>query len=242
MDYQKFRQAKAIETENKEKKILNGKRFGRLVAIERVDDMVMPNGKKRIMYKCLCDCGNTKIVCKYHLINGSILSCGCLHKERFGDLKRKHGFSHKERLYSVWLNMKDRCYNPHNNHYKSYGGRGIIVCNEWKNDYKCFREWCIANGYVEDIRPSGRNNITIDRIDVNGNYCPENCRFITNKENCLNKRDTLSDEERYRICPICGKHFTFSKRNQQQTCSAKCGQVIRKIHCAERSATNVFAK
>ena len=107
------------------------------------------------------------------------------------------------------------------------GGRGITICREWQQDYLCFRNWCITHGYKEEIRESGRNDLTIDRIDVNGNYELSNCRFITNKENCLNKRDTLSDSERYKICPICGKSFTVSKRNQKQTCSAKCGQVIR---------------
>ena len=238
-----IRQIKAIEQKNKEKEVLNGKRYGRLVAIERADDMLMPNGKKRIMYRCICDCGNVKIVSKYNLTNGSIVSCGCFHKEKLGNIRRKHGFSHKERLYSLWLNIKDRCSNPNNNHYKSYGGRGIKICDEWKENYKSFREWCLSNGYVEDIRESGRNNITIDRIDVNGDYCPENCRFITNRENCLNKRDTLTDKERYRTCPICGRSFTVAKRNQQQTCSAKCGQIIKKMHyTAERNQDGTFKK
>lgn len=217
---------------SKEKYSCIGKRFGRLVVIERAEDAINPNGKKSIRYKCKCDCGNEKIVRKGHLVSGKTVSCGCFYKEtRYG--KKTHGFSHKERLYSVWLNIKDRCYNKNNNHYQSYGGRGIIMCDEWKNDYMLFRNWCIANGHKEEIKESGRNNLTIDRINVDGNYEPNNCRFITNKENCLNKRDTLTDKERHKICPICGKEFTVSQRNQQQTCSAKCGQIIRKMHYKE---------
>lgn len=212
----------------KEKVSYVGKRFGRLTVVERVDNALNPNGKSVIRYRCKCDCGNETIVRKVHLTNGKIVSCGCFHKEQLGKIRRKHGFSHKERLYSVWLDIKDRCYNKNNNHYHCYGGRGIIVCDEWKNDYKSFRDWCMSNGYKEEIRESGRNNLTIDRINVDGNYEPDNCRFITNKENCLNKRNTMSDEERYKTCPVCGKKFTVSQRNKKQTCGVECGQKIRK--------------
>lgn len=222
MNYHNIARAKAIE-----RKSYIGQRFGRLTVISRVDDYVFPSGGRVVRYLCKCDCGNKKEVDKCHLTSGKILSCGCFHKEQLGNARRKHGYSHKERLYKVWLDMKDRCLNPNNKHYKSYGGRGITICREWQQNYLDFRNWCITHGYKEEIRESGRNNLTIDRIDVNGNYEPKNCRFITNKENCLNKRDTLSDSERYKICPICGKGFTVSKRNQKQTCSVKCGQVIR---------------
>ncbi len=136
-----------------------------------------------------------------------------------------------------------KCDCGNNVHYHSYGGRGISVCEEWKNDYISFRNWCISNGYREEIRKSGRNNLTIDRIDVNGNYEPSNCRFLTNKENCLNKRDTMTDEERYKICPVCGKKFEIRRRNEKQTCSTKCGQVIKKIHyTAKRNLDGTFKK
>lgn len=227
----------------KEKYSLVGQKIGRLTVVERADDSISPKGKKLIMYRCICDCGNIKIVRKCHLANGKILSCGCLHRELLGNAKRKHGYSHKERLYEVWLDMKDRCFNKNNNHYNSYGMRGITICEEWKNDYLSFRNWCISHGYAEEIRGSGRNNLTLDRIDVNGNYEPDNCRFVTNRENCLNKRNNLSNEERYRICPICGKRFTVSQRNQQQTCSAKCGQKIRKMkYITERREDGTFEK
>lgn len=218
-----------------------GKRFGRLTAIRRGEDAIAPNGKHIVRYLCKCDCGNEKLIRKMHLTRGSIVSCGCYQRERLGNRRRKHGLSHKERLYGVWLDMKERCRNPHNNHYKSYGGRGIKVCPEWSEDYMAFRNWCLSNGYNEEIRDSGRNNMTIDRIDVNGDYEPQNCRFISNKENCLNKRNTMSDEERYCICPICGKSFTQRKRNGQQTCSQKCGQLIKQIHFpTERNKNGTF--
>lgn len=227
----------------KEKVSYVGKRFGRLTVVERVDNALNPNGKSVIRYRCKCDCGNETIVRKVHLTNRKIVSCGCFHKEQLGKIRRKHGFSHKERLYSVWLDIKDRCYNKNNNHYHCYGGRGIIVCDEWKNDYKSFRDWCMSNGYKEEIRESGRNNLTIDRINVDGNYEPDNCRFITNKENCLNKRNSLTDEERYKVCPICRNQFTVAKRNQQKTCSSKCGHKLRKMHYnPERNTNGTFKK
>lgn len=217
--------------ESKELTDLTGMRFGRLTVLYRGEDAITPSTGKHVpRYMCVCDCGNKKLIRKFHLTRGLIVSCGCFQREQLGNIRRTHGFSHKERLYGVWLDMKERCRNPKNNHYHSYGGRGIRVCDEWDNDYMVFRTWCMNNGYEERIRSSGRNDLTLDRIDVNGNYCPDNCRFITNKENCLNKRDTMTDEERYSICPICGKPFTQKKRNGQQTCSPKCGQVIKFIN------------
>lgn len=229
---------------NKEPIDYTGMRFGRLTVIERGEDAIIPStGKRVVRYKCLCDCGNLKLIRKAHLTNGTIISCGCYQKEQLGNRRRKHGYSHKERLYSVWLDMKERCRNPKNNHYMSYGGRGISVCPEWDKDYMTFREWCLLNGYSEEIRDSGRNNLTIDRIDVDGNYEPNNCRFITNKENCLNKRNTMSDSERYNICPICGIIFVQKKRNGQKTCSRKCGQIISQSkRKTERNADGTFKK
>lgn len=232
-----------LKHSSKIKNDLIGQRFGRLLVLERVENIISKNGKVIVQYKCICDCGNETFVRYSSLVNKRTTSCGCLHKEQLGNMRRKHGFSHKERLYSVWLDIKDRCYNKNNNHYESYGGRGIKMCDIWLNDYGEFRSWCIGNGYRQEIRKSGRNNLTIDRIDVNGDYEPSNCRWITNKENCLNKRNTMTDEERYKICPICGTHFTVSQRKQQQTCSAKCGQIIKKMHYkVERNEDGTFKK
>ena len=95
----------------------------------------------------------------------------------------KHGMA-ESRLYRIWLGMRTRCYNPKQCHYEDYGGRGIAVCDEWKNDSKSFIDWALANGYTDSL--------TLDRIDVNGNYCPENCRWITMKEQHNNRRDTIT--------------------------------------------------
>lgn len=229
----------------KEKVSYIGRRFGRLVVLERAEDAITPKGQAMIRYKCKCDCGNEKTINKCHLASGKIISCGCFHKEQLGNMRRKHGKSayNRERLYTIWLNMKHRCYNHKNNHYKNYGGRGITICKEWLDDYMSFRDWSYSHGYEEKIEESGRNSLTIDRINNGGNYEPSNCRWVTNKENCLNKQNTMSDEERYNICPVCGKHFTQTKRNGQQTCSAKCGQVIRKSKIStERNKDGTFKK
>lgn len=221
---------------------ITGKRFGRLVAVERAEDAIIPKtGKKVPRYKCVCDCGNVKIVRKVSLTSGYTRSCGCLHKEQLGAMRRKHGYCKKERLYGVWLNMRERCYNPNSNRYKNYGDRGITICKEWKDDYVNFRNWCLNNGYAENIRDSGRNNLTIDRIDNDGNYSPDNCRWVTNKENCLNKQNSLTDSERFITCPICGSVFEVKKRNQQQTCSAKCSFALKSIkRCMERDENGRF--
>lgn len=158
-----------------------GKKFGRLTVLEEVQD-------HKGRWLCLCDCGNTKEVSGNHLRNGSIRSCGCLRKENAAKLFTKHGGckGKRDRLYFVWRNIKDRTSDSNNKRYKDYGGRGISMCDEWFNSYEAFKTWCIMNGYDED---APRGVCTIDRIDVNGNYEPSNCRFVTMQEQCFNKRN-----------------------------------------------------
>lgn len=157
---------------------LTGQRFGRLVVIEYSH---VSNRNK--YWKCQCDCGNTSIVSGALLRNGHTKSCGCLVKERGYQMLIKHGlFNKNRRLYGVWHSMRERCFNPNCHAYKDYGGRGITVCSEW-NNFEPFYEWAISNGY--------KDNLTLDRINVNGNYEPNNCRWTDWKTQQNNKRTNI---------------------------------------------------
>lgn len=207
---------------------LAGRRFGRLLVLERAEDHITKSGKRIKRWKCLCDCGNETIVRYGNLKNSKTNSCGCLHKEVVGGLNRKHGLSGKcGRIYSLWKSIKYRCYCKTSRDYPNYGGRGIVMCDEWKEDFQSFYEWAISNGYVEEKTEKGVNILTIDRIDVDGNYEPSNCRFVTNSVQARNKRNTIPDNERYKICPVCGKKFEVYQRNSPATCSYKCGFKLR---------------
>ena len=154
---------------------LTGQRFGRLTVIERSE-----NHGKRVMWRCLCDCGNELITRGDALTEGKTQGCGCYNRERSSEHHTKHGGS-KTRLYREWLKVKTRCFNPKYSRYSDYGGRGICVCKEWSDSFEAFRDWAIANGY--------HDSLTIDRVNVNGNYEPSNCRWITNQEQQNNRRD-----------------------------------------------------
>lgn len=154
---------------------LTGKRFGKLTVIRRYGT----DRYKRVIWLCRCDCGNETIAAGTPLKNGHKKSCGCYKYEA----TFIHGFANKgNRLYNIWDKMNYRCVNVNYHRYKDYGGRGIKVCNEWKNSFVIFRDWALSNGYAD--------NLTLDRIDVNGNYEPSNCRWITNAEQQKNKRNS----------------------------------------------------
>lgn len=161
-----------------------GKTFSKLTVIDKAENYISPSGAKMKRWLCKCECGNTTICTTAHLNSGHTKSCGCYVKEtsRQNGLKQKHGLKNTK-IYRVWAQMKTRCYNPKHENFDCYGGRGITVCDEWKNDFQSFYDWAMSNGYKEGL--------TIDRIDVNGNYEPSNCRWITIKEQCQNKRNTL---------------------------------------------------
>jgi len=156
------------------RKDLTGKRFGMLTVIKRSIDR--GNGKMpAVKWECRCDCGRITTVYSAGLLDGRTTSCGCKRiKHGLCKGKEKGG-----RLYNTWASMRARCSNPNSAQWKNYGSRGIKVCAEW-NDYSVFREWALSHGYAD--------NLTIDRIDVNGDYCPENCRFVDAKAQSNNKR------------------------------------------------------
>lgn len=156
-------------------KDITGERFGRLTV----------TGKAYVKnlttyWHCKCDCGNEVDVCTSNLKNGSTMSCGCLQREKIKNRMTTHGKT-KTRLYRIWARMKNRCYCKNNSAYSDYGGRGIIVCDEWRNDFDAFYDWAISHGY--------KDNLSIDRIDCNGNYEPDNCRWSTSEVQNNNKRN-----------------------------------------------------
>ena len=164
---------------------LTGLRFGRLVVIERNGSYVSPKGQAHRKWLCKCDCGNFTTVTASNLRSGETLSCGCLHRETFNN--KKHN-GRKTPLYNTWRAMKERCNNPNSIIYKWYGGKGIKVCDEW-NDFEAFRDWAITSGYKEGL--------SIDRIDSNLGYFPENCRWLTRAEN---SRRAAKEMQRRKKC------------------------------------------
>ncbi len=168
-------------------KDLTGQRFGMLTVV-RLHEKYIRTISKRAVYKweCLCDCGKTTIVSTSNLQIGHVKSCKCLRQqlstERIIEQSKKnikHGFA-GTRLYYTWHAMIKRCCNKKNSNYKDYGGRGIKVCDEWLHNFQSFYDWAMANGYTDEL--------TIDRINVDGNYEPSNCRWATHKQQSMNRR------------------------------------------------------
>ena len=155
-----------------------GQKFGKWTVLKRA-----ANGKtKSARWLCKCECGNTNIIRGADLRLGKTKSCGCARKERFKKMIYKHGLD-GTRINRIYWGMKARCYNKNFHKYKYYGARGITICEEWKNDFLSFYSWAINNGY--------KNNLSIDRINNDGNYEPSNCRWATAVQQANNKRQKI---------------------------------------------------
>lgn len=162
-------------------KDLSNMTFGRLTVVRfsRKEERGHP------LWLCRCSCGNTKEVYAQSLTSGRTRSCGCLnieqlHKKGVEANRTTHGL-YGTRLYRIWKRIKTRCYNPNSKDYALYGGRGIRVCEDWRSSFSIFAEWAFANGYNDAL--------SIDRKNVEEDYCPENCRWATSKEQANNKRN-----------------------------------------------------
>lgn len=196
----------------KEAECYPGKKVGRLTLIEK---RRIPNGRyTRGGWLCRCDCGTEKVF-RTDGLGVSAISCGCYNRENNyasanNPLHKKYTYSDSQmaspykRLYDVWKHMLGRCYNSNDSSYSNYGGRGIKVCDDW-HTYREFREWALANGF--DKSKTGQEQ-SIDRINVNGNYEPSNCRWASKLTQSYNKRNNV-------YITLNGKTYTYRELSQE---------------------------
>lgn len=156
-----------------------GKHFGRLIVLDF--DHMGKHGESYWLCECTCPKHNKLIVSRSSLIKRHTVSCGCYKSDLQRKLKTTHG-EHNSRLHNIWGNMKQRCSNKNNTNYQLYGERGIDICDEWYDDFEAFRNWSVSNGYSD--------NLTLDRIDNDGYYCPDNCRWVDHYTQMNNTRKT----------------------------------------------------
>ena len=164
------------------KKDLTGMKFGMLTVLHEAER----DSRRKVTWHCRCDCGKELDVLSCYLLGGKKKCCGCSTWDILSAKNRRHGETNT-RLHKTWQNMRNRCRNKNSKDYPDYGGRGIKVCDDWINSYESFRDWAVVSGYSDGL--------SIDRIDVNGDYCPENCRWVTQKEQSRNTRRNIHVEK-----------------------------------------------
>lgn len=188
----------------------SGDKFSRLTIIDPVGSM--DRNHHRLLL-CKCDCGTERYLPWNDIRRGSIRSCGCLQRELLSARATTHGET-KCRLYRVWSGMKTRCSNPNASGYGSWGGRGITICDEWK-EYGPFANWARANGFQEHLE--------IDRVDNDGPYSPQNCRWVTRKQNSRNKRSS-------RILTAFGESKTVVEWAEDERCSVNAACIRSRLN------------
>lgn len=179
---------------------LSGQRFGRLVATSFLKKK--SKSGTVIYWKCQCDCGNETTVSHGKLKTGHTKSCGCYRS----DLGHSKKVIKNQRIYNIWINMRQRCKNMNDINYKNYGGRGITIYKEWDEDFQKFYDWSIANGYSDEL--------TIDRMNNNGNYEPSNCRWATQEIQQNNRRNNIRIN-------IYGENLTIKEISEKYNISKK---------------------
>lgn len=190
---------------------LTGKTFGKVTVIGLDNIHIQPNGRKRYMWKCRCECGK-EYISRSDAIKKTT-SCGCERNKDNAIRQTKHSES-KTRLYKIYYSMRNRCESPRASGYLRYGGRGICVCDEWVNDNTSFFKWAKENGFDEnDYRMS------LERIDPNGNYEPSNCKWILIEEQSQNRRDTIimGNISLAKFCRRANLNYTSVKSKYQKT-------------------------
>lgn len=170
---------------------LTGQRFGRLTVVR----LIGKNHNNKLEWLCKCDCGKEIVAVTGHLKSGHTNSCGCYAQERAKEANITHN-GKGTRLYNIWCDIKKRCTNEKFWAYKDYGGRGIKICAAWEHDFECFRKWAEENGYDDSL--------TIDRIDVNGDYAPDNCRWV-------NRTVQMNNTRSNHIVTVNGESLTIAQ-------------------------------